>query len=278
MSERLGEGPKGPFFMVHFAMMPPVLRRVFLLLLIAPVAILGCKKDEDDEPQPQPQNSIPTPEQVLVNLRFIPREAGAGFTFGDSYITDGTGRDALIERIRILFTDIRLTNASATAIRTFPGKVVLWDSNDPNALTPIGTVDAGSFAGVGLTIGLDDANNATVPADHTGPPLSDQTLYVGSVSGYRFYSIEGRIDANDDGIVSSAEPTFTYACITSAMRRNDQLYYNSSLAGSSSVVNIGLDVAGLLNGVNVMNDLNETGATSLNAQLMSNLQTAIEEP
>jgi hypothetical protein len=240
--------------------------------------MLGCKKEDDDtEPTPIPLPT-PTPEQVIVKVYFMAREGNGSFTFGSSYIPDGTGRDAIITRMRFLITDLSLTDVSANPIRTFPGKVILWDSNDPAAQITLGTVDAGSFAGIAMTLGLDDTNNALNPGDFSEPPLSDQTLHSGAGNGYRFYLLEGRIDANNDGIVSASDPTFTYTCITSAMRRSDQIYYASEVAGAMSTVNIGLDVSGLLNGVDVMADLSETGASALNAQLMNNLQTAIEEP
>ncbi|MBL7940986.1 MAG: hypothetical protein JNL43_16635 [Flavobacteriales bacterium] len=250
------------------------LRSLAFLTLCTALGMLGCKK-EDDDPGPA---ATATTEQVIVKAYFLPREGNDSFIFGSSYIPDGAGRDAIITRMRFLITDLRLTDASANPIRTFPGKVILWDSNDPTAQITLGTVDAGSFGGIAMTLGLDDANNALAPGDFMEPPLSDQTLYAGAGNGYRFYQLEGRTDANSDGIVSASDPTFSYTCITSAMRRSDQIYYASEVAGAMSTVNIGLDVRGLLNGVDVVADLSEVGAGALNAQLMSNLQTAIEEP
>ena len=230
----------------------------------------GCKK-KDDDPQDEPA------AQLIVKARFTVREGSQGFTFGSSTIEDAVGREILLTRMRFLLTDYRLTDAAGDPIQTFPGVVIQWDSNDPNATTTLGTVTMLNYGGVSMTIGLDDTNNGTSPSDHTGPPLSDQSLYIGSGIGYLFYQIQGRADANNDGIVSPGEGVFSYTCVGASMRRTDHLSFSGSVASAVETLNIGVDVTGLLNGVNVMADLNETGSGPLNAQLMSNLQTAIEE-
>lgn len=259
-------------YFLHFGMNISILSKLILTTLVASV-ILSCKKD-GEEPPPQSPPSSP----VLVKLGLLPRKGVASFNFGSGHINDGTGRLASISRVRVLMTDFRLTDASGSAVRTFPGKVIHWDSNDPQGLTTLGTAEMTTFSGGAMTLGLDDASNALTPSDFANPPLSDQTLYAGLGQGFRFFSIEGRIDADNDGFISGSEPIYSYACITAAMRRSDQLFFNGQVAGNTSTVYLGFDVAGLLNGVNVMADLSETGSGPLNAQLMSNLQTAIEEP
>lgn len=244
--------------------------RIALLIVLSVGLLNSCKKDEDD---PEPAST--SVQQSTVQLALIYREGSSPVTAG-AYIEDATGREVEVIRVRFLMSNFRFLNAAGNAVASFPDAVALFDSNDPSAIAVLGVAPYSSFASFQLDIGLSATTNAMDPTQFTGPPLTDQSLYLGSGMGYRFFAFEGRADADGDGIVESTEPLVSYTCATDAMLRTDQVFVSSSIAGSVSTLSIGMDIQGLLNGVNVMNDLNEVGASALSAQLISNLQTAVE--
>lgn len=246
--------------------------RYWLILGITFFILAGCKKGDEED---TPISPTPVVQQTTVKLSFLFRNGSVTASAG-TYIQDATGRDVEVVRIRFLVSNFQLMDGSGNALRSFPNAYVQFDSNDQYAVNTLGLADQCSFVSVKLDLGLPAAINAMAPADFNAPPLSDQSLYVNGSLGYRFFSFEGRADANNDGIVSSGEPAVTYICATDAMLRTDQVFWNGSVAGPQATLSLGFDIQGLLNGINVMSDPTETGASALNAQLMSNLQTAVE--
>ena len=244
--------------------------RIIPTLLII-VLFASCKKTEDPA-------QVPTPDvtQGLLKLSFTFQKTGLEYVVSD-YLQDGTGRAVRFDKVRILFSNFRLLDANGIVTQTFPDKVILADvANGILATSELGMVNTGLLKRVAFDIGLDATTNQMDPTQFTGPPLTDQTLWISSSFGHKFLTLEGRVDSNGDGIVGGSEQAVTYQCITSAMLRTDEVNTHDPMPGGTSVVNIAIQMANILNGVNCNTTPTAVGSNATNAQLMSNLQTAVD--
>ncbi len=229
----------------------------------------GCKKDDDNTPEES--TPVQVPLQLVVD--FVRNSQAYDLT---SYISDANGRSVEFNKVRVLLSNFRLLDANGSVTHTFAGKVVLLDrANGQQQFLELGTVSTGLLQRLAFDIGLDATTNQMDPTQFSGPPLTDQTLWINSTSGHKFFTLEGRVDSDNDGIVEGSEQAVTYQCITSAMVRTDEVNTNSAVAGSPAQVHVALDLGNILNGINCVATPTAVGASSLNAQLMSNLQSGL---
>ena len=231
--------------------------------------LLSCKKDEADDPVVLPPTQVPV--KVMVEFK----NNGGAYDFS-SYIEDANGRSVQFNKVRMILSNFKLISVNGSVSHAFPITAVLLDrALGQYVVSDLGLADQGLFARLAFDIGLDAATNQMSPSEFTQPPLSDQTLWINAASGHKFFTLEGRVDSDGDGIVESSEQVVTYQCITSAMLRSDELNMNTSISGSPWTFVITVDMTNILNGFDCITTPTAVGSGAVNAQLMSNLQAAI---
>jgi hypothetical protein len=245
---------------------------LFILLLIL-LLVSSCKKEEETSAV-QPPTAV---EQSLVRI-MVNFKRGTDAYDPNSYLQDMNGRDVSFDQVRMLLSDLKLLDANGNVTHSFGDKVVLIDrALGQYVVTELGMVNAGLLSRLAFNIGLDDATNQMDPTQFSGPPLTDQTLWINAASGHKFFTLAGRVDSNNDGIVGPSEQVVTYQCITSAMLRSDEVNTNSNVSGQPWTIPITIDMANILNGVNCIATPTAVGASAVNAQLMSNLQAGLDD-
>ncbi|MCB0795306.1 MAG: hypothetical protein KDB88_11270 [Flavobacteriales bacterium] len=241
---------------------------VVLLCSFSAIVLSGCKKEEEEEPA---STSAPSPQmlQLSVNFRLdnVPYQL-------NNVIEDHVGRSAKFDRVRFLLSNLRLLRSDGSIIQEFPGLVLKVDAGGQNT-HQLGLVDQGTIDRIAFDIGLDDATNAMSPADFSGPPLNDQSLYQGTAQGYKFFELTGLWDSNNDLVVSSTDGPLTLISISSSMRRQKEVFVSHSHFLGQTTINLWVQMQDILNGVTLANTSSSVGSAPVNAQIMNNLQAAI---
>ena len=243
------------------------------LLCFMLIALGSCKKEESD---PTPAPTQPAEYMLRVSFTFM-KDAFVQYAFSD-LLHDEAGHLVKLDRARFIVSNIRTLNDAGGTIRAFPGVVLSVDRALGSTSTfDLGLAQVGNYPRIAFDIGLDDASNAMQPSDFTQPPLSDQTLYQSAALGYKFAELTGYWDS--DGNFSAAPPdeAVTYICATASMRRSKDIYINHGHQDGTSVIGLKVSMTDILNGINCDNTPSAIGGSSVNAQLMSNLQAAVND-
>ena len=249
-------------------------RRALPVFLLVIVCSMGCKKEEDD-PEPSPTPSTPAPE-YMVSVGFFFKEGFLPWGFDDQ-LEDEDGAAVELDRMRFIVSNVRLLNNSGAVIKSFPDVVLKVDRASGNGITQnLGLMVQGGIPRIAFDLGLDDANNALAPADFPTPPLNDQTLYQSSALGFKFLEITGRWNSNGDLVVNSNDEAIQYAPATSSMRRPVMLQVDEYNGSPGSVIQLSVQMTDFLNGIHFDTTPSAVGAGLANAQLMNNLQAAIQ--
>lgn len=253
---------------------PAMFQRSLPVFLLVIVCSMGCKKEEDD-PEPTPTPSTPAPEyMVSVNFNFL--EGSLPWAFADQLV-DEDGAAAQLDRMRFVVSNIRLLDNSGSLIKSFPGVVLKVDRASGNGITQdLGLMGQGAIPRIAFDLGLDDANNALAPSDFNIPPLNDQTLYQSEALGYKFLEITGRWNSNGDLLINSSDEAIQYVPATASMRRPVTLQVDEYNASPGAVIHLRVQMTDFLNGIHFDTAPTAIGAGLPTAQLMNNLQAAIQ--
>ncbi len=248
-------------------------RPSFPLVLLVIVSSSGCKKD--DEPDPTPAPSAAAPEHMVsVNFNFLDNSLPWGFA---DQLVDEDGAAAQLDRMRFIVSNIRLLDNSGSLIKSFPGVVLKVDRASGNGITQdLGLMVQGAIPRIAFDLGLDDTNNALVPSDFNVPPLNDQTLYQSEALGYKFLEITGRWNSNGDLLINSSDEAIQYVPTTASMRRPVTLQVDEYNASPGAVIYLRVQMTDFLNGIHFDTAPTAIGAGLPTAQLMNNLQAAIQ--
>lgn len=143
---------------------------------------------------------------------------------------------------------------------------------DPNYAAGSWPVD--QIIGVILHIGVDSAHNHLDPSAYpAGHPLGHQkdAMHWGWVAGYRFLSIDGKVDQNKDGI---PEESLEYHNIGDKLYKSVYLDGRAKAEGGILRINIDLDFARLFQGIDLSGLLIYHGDKPANMQMMENAASA----
>lgn len=143
---------------------------------------------------------------------------------------------------------------------------------DPNYAAGSWPVD--QIIGVILHIGVDSAHNHLDPSAYpAGHPLGHQKdpMHWGWVAGYRFLSVDGKVDQNKDGI---PEESLEYHNIGDKLYKPVYLVGRAQAEGGILRINIDLDFARLFQGIDLSGLLIYHGDKPANMQMMENAASA----
>ncbi len=241
--------------------------------LLPALLLLGaCDKDDSEDP-------APTVEYGQVKLAFWFKKGLVTFEPGPGAILiDSDDRLVGVDNIRFLISNIRLRDGAGNVKASFPDRVILADATVPASTSFIvGNAPVGSYADVVFDIGLTLAVASTEPADHTTPPLSDATLYTDAANGYKFAEVKGRTDSDNNLLIQASDMVVSMKCTGPNMLREEISDWSGGDVVTTGALNtVLLDVTNLFNGISTITMPSTIGDPPANAQLMSNLLTAIQ--
>lgn len=252
--------------------------RIFLPLL-AILTLAACKKDEPTDPAPAP------PGASAASVRFALDVVNGDQPFDmNSTINDGQGNPIRITTLKFYLSAFHLTDDGGGMVAEFPSNVLLVDAEGDNTFT-LGNVDPGHIHQVHFTLGLDAELN------YADPTLADHPLNIPGMhwswntnAGYKFLNLEGYVDVNDSGAFDEGiDIAFTYHCaqnqtqaVENPVIRNAHLMAHAdAVAGGTLTIGARLDMATLLNGVDLAATPVAMGNGPGNQLLMDNLMNAI---
>lgn len=241
-------------------------------LLIAPLLMLGCKKDEAPVDDQIPHNST----TVAVAFQWV--FGTEGFSV-DSFYHDDFGTLIQVDSVNFYLSNIWFENDAGDSVAGFPGKYLLIRSAQGGMIRTIGLLDA-HLHDMHLDFGLDSAGNFTDLAV-AEPPLNEPSYWWGWSTGRVFARIMGKYDLDGDGVLTGAEGTFSYDCGTMPLLRSATINVHTDAdMGGTAIIDLQVDVQRILQGVDVSNDpvTHTNDNLPLATLLMNNLANSVSHP
>jgi hypothetical protein len=243
----------------------------FLAALALTALIAGCTKDD-----PAAEDThVHHHGTIKVSYTFV--NDTLPFSL-DSTVTDSLGRKVRFNVARFLTSGYILQDDAHLTVGDYRTSYILADAAVANNSFELGEMEAGHSHSLMFDLGLDSATNHSDPTLYTTAPLNDPTMHWSwnPAAGYKFLALEGRVDANGDGVVDATDPAFTYHCATDVLRTTAAVDAHNDLAeGETFTIAMTVDMATLLSGVDVAGNLTAMGATPVNQRLMQNLAASL---
>lgn len=243
----------------------------FLAALALTALITGCKKDDDVVEDTHVHHH----GTIKVSYAFV--NDTLPFTL-DSTVTDSLGRKVRFSVARFLTSSYLVQDDAHLTVGDYSASYILADAAAANNSFELGEMEAGHSHSLMFDLGLDSATNHSDPTQYTTAPLNDPTMHWSwnPAAGYKFLALEGRVDANGDGVVDALDPEFVYHCAMDVLRTTTAVDAHHELAeGETFTIAVKVNMASLLAGVDVAGNLNAMGATPVNQRLMQNLAASL---
>ena len=184
------------------------------------------------------------------------------------------------DKVKFYASNIHLLDEAAAEVGHFHDAYLLVDASSASNIFTLGNMNPGHVHEAEFTLGLDSATN------HADPTLAAAPLNIPEMhwswnptAGYKFLNMEGHVDTNGDGDFDDAnDGVFTYHCATDAMARTAMLHIHADVsAGSTATLNAKVDMAVVLQSLNLVTNSVAMGGGPANAAAMNALVTAIGE-
>ena len=185
-------------------------KKAVLFFIIISALAFGCKKE-----QPEPINNQPVTEEGTLEVKFLTRTSEGAFELGIPF-SIGNNRKAMAEELKFYVQHLDAIREDGQPVRI--KDVALLDfaksnknSHGDNGITLALKVPPGKYKGVRFRVGLDSLTNFSDPTRLSAEsPLSVQTgMYWSWSTGYRFFVMEGKVDASPAGGTAPSAP-FAY--------------------------------------------------------------------
>jgi hypothetical protein len=192
----------------------------------------------------------------------------------DHTFTDGAGNTIKFTELKFFVGHMHLEGHHGDEIAAFHN-YHLFDGSAHHNHFHLGQIPAGHIHYLKFKIGLDEHACMHDPAN-APHPMNTPGMHCHDV-GYRFLSITGRVDVDGDGNFDGpADLPFMLHCGAPDMLRSGQLNVHGDVAaGSTHTIQLEVNVAELVNGLDLRNNNMHMGGGEYGAQLMDNLKNAI---
>jgi hypothetical protein len=240
-----------------------------LLLLAAPLAFSGCKKDSDS-PDTTGTGSVNfTVQNVVPNTNIVGVQLPTPLVLNSSVATTSAGETFTVSTFEYYLSNIKFTKSDGTTYAA-PDTYFLVDQATAKTLNfTVPNVPAGDYTGVSFIVGVDaQKTGLTDPATFTGFLNQAYNMYWTWNSGHIFMKMEGTL--------TSANPTKPLTChiggytgATNAIVTATPSFGNSKLTvrtDKAPTVALQANVAKLFDGPNPVTLSNFTGAHMPGAQ------------
>lgn len=176
--------------------------------------------------------------QTDVNLNLTHKFGGTDFTYGTTYLLNGTAVN--VSRVQYYLSGFELTHdgGQSTAL---PDAYVLASGNITNY--SLGQANVTTLEGIDFDLGVDYVRNHMGTSNWTAPhPLSSQspTMDWDWPSGYFFFTITGKVDDNGDG---TPNKSFELHGLGDNLLRDVNGFSGLSLTGATIEVDLFVNVA-----------------------------------
>lgn len=168
--------------------------QVFCFLFL----LLSCKSD-DEKPSAGPST---------LDVVFLLEYDGEPVTAIQSY--DYFGQDICFDKFKFFYSDLKIGDQVLSDIGFVEMSDDLMNDSTSIAGTTLSFTDipSGEYTGIQFGLGVSSDLNSTTPADYTAvDPLGNATEHWQAWGSYIFSKIEGKIDADGNGL---CEKGFTY--------------------------------------------------------------------
>lgn len=234
------------------------------ILLIGGVTITSCKREgctdstanNYDESAKKDDGSctydVPAPTTASLGLNVSHYVGTEAFSFDSTY-TDAAGNTYQFTFARVYLSNPRFEDMSGTTVQNQSSYAMV----EPGMMSyDFGTLDPGHLHNMYLQIGIDSATNHMDPAMYdTGHPLAYAvpTNHWAWSSGYRFISLEGNVDTDNDGTMDT---TFIMHTGTDNLYRehNALMTMLNVEAGDNITINLAIDWGQFLDGIDLSTD------------------------
>jgi hypothetical protein len=236
--------------------------KLFPFVLLA-MLFTSCKKE----------THAPHAGSADLQLKIGLANGDAPVVMGQS-LTDGAGNTIMFTGLKFFMGHLHLEGHHGDQIAAFHN-YHLFDGSQPNNTFHLGRVPAGHIHYLEFNVGLDEHACMHDPAS-APHPMNTPGMHCEEV-GYRFFSMTGWVDVDGDGnFHGSADIPFMLHCGAPDMLREKRLtVHGEVIAGGTHTIHVGVNVADLLNGLDLRSNHMHMGGGGYGAQLMDNLTTAI---
>lgn len=233
--------------------------------------LAGCGRKEK-EPDP-----VPAGESVSLAFGF---HVG-GDSFDPQVVQhDGAGHAIRLGTLRFIASGFVLRDAQDQVVAAFPQQAILADAMAGQGPLYIGRILTGAPEQVRFFLGLDSAMNHANPLS-LPYPFNAPGLHWdwNPAAGFKFLELEGHVDGNGDGDFDDAEDqVFAYHCATDTLLRADSVSTAPQRVNGAWVFTIPVDVALLLQELDLLAVPVAMGAAPECALAMDNLVVAVGAP
>lgn len=253
------------------------------IFALASLTLVACTKDDPATPAPAAPSTPATTGTLSLSVHFM--DGMDPFDFNAAH-TDGAGNNIRFNSLKFYVSGAQALDAAGATAGSFNSTYMLVDAATPSMNTfALGSMEAGHVHELHFLLGLDEATN------RADPTLADYPLNVPGMhwswnptAGYKFLSMEGYVDVNDNGIFDSGvDVEFEYHCaqnvdqaVNAPVLREAQLSVHQDLAaGEDLVVESHLNMQVLLTGVDLLSMPVAMGNGAGNQLVMDNLAAAI---
>lgn len=209
--------------------------------------------------------------QTNINLTLNHEWNGETFQYGQLY-TDEQGRKVEITRVQYYLSGISLTH-DAGQTTDLTSTYVLASANISEY--SLGSADVSSVEGISFDLGVDQATNHLDPsqyADNHPLALQSPSMHWGWSAGYRFVVIEGNIDSDGDNQVDKLFQ-FHVTGDNNYLVNVDPLTISSSESNSELDIELYVNIADWVNGIDLVSAGLNHGVRTINGDLMNNTNT-----
>ncbi|MBK8614490.1 MAG: hypothetical protein IPN85_13635 [Flavobacteriales bacterium] len=245
--------------------------RTLTFLAITATLITSCKKDDDVVEDTHVHHH----GTIKVAYNFV--NEAQPFTL-DSTVADSLGHKVRFTSVRFFTSGYAIEDDAENTVADFPANYILVDAALASNEHELGEMEEGHAHALALNLGLDSATNHSDPTQYTTAPLNDATMHWSwnPAMGYKFLVLEGRVDANGDGLVDGSDPEFVYHCASDDLLTETEVEAHHDLVeGETFTVAVKVNMATMLAGIDVASNLNAMGATPVNARAMQNLAASL---
>ncbi|MEM6764468.1 MAG: MbnP family protein [Bacteroidota bacterium] len=230
-------------------------RNLFILLLLTSACIFtsceentGCTDPNSINFDPDAESSDGSCRLPELRIHFHPTVNGQDLSFRNTYEVNGVSIRFSVAQFYV--SGLQLSGGNTT---DEPGKYLLVQGSQH--MYDAGEISKGSKSRLTFNVGVDSLTNhsdpTTYPADHPLAP-KNPSMHWNWDAGYQFIKLEGLADADGDG---TPEAPFEYHIGKDSNLRNISLSIDMEVASETNMINVMIDYAGFLNGLDLTSDL-----------------------
>ncbi len=236
------------------------------------LALTSCSHAAEDLVEPE----LPA-HTVQLSLALDLRYDGHVYDMTSIY-EDDFGHAFMLDTARFLISGAQALEENDVLLADYANVYHMVDLEQAGSELLLGELTAASLHEIVFSLGLPPSVNHADPTI-AQPPLNDLAMHSGSTAmGYTFLHLAGRVDGNADGIIDDTDPRFSHRCIGDQLICPAMVNVHADVpTGGVFVAPFPIDMAELLENIDLLNTPSTAGDGDVNWEWMQRLMEAIEE-